>query len=201
MEKNLNSSFFKLNLAPFFIYEEDFLNSHEAKILFEYLKENTLWESREIKMFGKIYLQPRLIKWYGDKDYTYSKQLFKAENMPKILEELKLKLEKKLESSFNSVLINYYRNENDSMGKHCDDEKELGENPIIASISLGEIREFIIENKKTKEKIKINLKSGSLLIMKDSSQKDYLHSLPKSKQKKGGRINLTFRNILKNKIF
>ena len=144
-------------------------------------------------MFGKVYKQPRLIKWFGDKAYTYSKQEFKAEKMPSSVEKLKKKIEQETNQTFNSVLINWYRNEQDSMGKHSDDEKELGDKPTIASISAGEIREFVIINKVTKERTKINLENGSLLIMSGDSQKDFWHELPKSRKEKKGRINLTVR--------
>ena len=115
--------------------------------------------------------------------------------MPSSVEKLKKKIEQETNQTFNSVLINWYRNEQDSMGKHSDDEKELGDKPTIASIIAGEIREFVIINKVTKERTKINLENGSLLIMSGDSQKDFWHELPKSRKEKKGRINLTFRYI------
>ena len=178
-----------------FEYISNFLNREEADKLYNKLVEEIEWEEREIKMFGKVYMQPRLIKWYGDKAYSYSKQDFHAQKMPQIVEDLKQKVQEFSGVECNSVLINYYRNEQDSMGKHSDDEKELGLNPTIISVSLGEEREFVIINKSTKERIKINLEHGSLLIMNKDSQHKYWHELPKSRTKKGGRINLTFRYI------
>ncbi|MFT4244778.1 MAG: alpha-ketoglutarate-dependent dioxygenase AlkB family protein [Candidatus Woesearchaeota archaeon] len=195
-----------------FKYIPRFLNKDEADKLYNTLVEEIEWEEREIKMFGKVYMQPRLIKWYGDKAYSYSKQDFRAQKMPQIVENLKQKVQEFSGAQCNSVLINYYRNEQDSMGKHSDDEKELGPNPTIISVSVGEEREFVIINKYaqqskilttpnsknskgTKERIKINLEHGSLLIMNKDSQHKFWHELPKSKTKKRGRINLTFRYI------
>lgn len=174
---------------------ENFLLEDFSFNLLEKLKNNTKWEQREIKIFNKIYLQPRLIKWYGDFDYKYSNQLFKKDSFPDFLLDLKERIQKYSNSKFNSVLINYYRDGNDSMGKHQDNEKELGINPVIASISLGECRRFIVENILTKKKFNIILNNGSLLIMKNYSQKLYYHSLPKSSKIKKERINLTFRYI------
>lgn len=186
----------QIDLPNGFTYIENFIEKEESLKLFEELKGSIEFEEREITIYGKTYLQPRLIKWFGDREYTYSKQTFKQESMPKIINQLKEKIEKETEKEFNSVLINYYRNEKDSMGKHSDDEKELGINPTICSLSLGEIRDFVIINKETKERIKIPLSSGSLLIMGEDSQEKYYHELPKSSKRKSGRINLTFRKII-----
>ncbi|MFP4402636.1 MAG: alpha-ketoglutarate-dependent dioxygenase AlkB family protein [Candidatus Nanoarchaeia archaeon] len=178
-----------------FEYTPQFLNKEEASNLYNELTNQIEWEEREITMFGKVYMQPRLIKWYGDRAYSYSKQNFQAQKMPTNIQELKKKIEQHSNSKFNSVLINWYRNEQDSMGKHSDDEKELGNQPTIASVSLGEEREFIIINRVTKKRTKVTLQHGSLLIMSGNSQHDYWHELPKSKHKKRGRVNLTYRYI------
>ena len=114
-----------------------------------------------------------------------------------ILEEIKKKIEAKTGEEFNSVLLNLYRDEKDNMGKHSDDERELGPEPTIASLSLGEQRDFIVHNKFDKSKVKIPLKNGSLLIMKGDSQKVTAHEIPEEKEKKNPRINLTFRKILR----
>ncbi|MCH8520100.1 MAG: alpha-ketoglutarate-dependent dioxygenase AlkB [Nanoarchaeota archaeon] len=185
----------ELELPQGFEYVSNFLTQKEADNLFEQLVKEIEWEEREIKMFGKVYMQPRLIKWFGDKAYSYSKQEFQAQRMPQIVEDLREKVQEYTGAKCNSVLINYYRNEQDSMGKHSDDEKELGVNPTIISISVGEEREFVIINKLDKSRIKLNLEHGSLLIMNKDSQHKYWHELPKSRTKKGGRINLTFRYI------
>lgn len=184
-----------IDLPDGFEYIEHFISFTDSIDLFNKLVKEIDFEEREIVMFGKKMMQPRLIKWYGDKEYTYSKQTFEAQKMPQMIQKLKRKIENTFHLELNSVLINYYRNEQDSMGKHSDDERELGNTPIICSISLGEEREFVIINKDTKERIKISLQSGSLLVMSGDSQRDFWHELPKSKYPKKGRINLTFRFI------
>lgn len=178
-----------------FEYYENFLSIKESKDLFNWILNNVSFEQKEITLFGKNYLQPRLIAWFGEKDYTYSNTKLKKKEIPSELIKIKNKIEKISNSKFNSVLINLYRDENDSMGKHSDDEKELGINPTITSLSIGEEREFIITSKINKKREKINLGDGSLLIMKNDSQKVYSHELPKTKIKKEPRINLTFRFI------
>jgi alkylated DNA repair dioxygenase AlkB len=178
-----------------FKYIENFLNETESLELFRYLIENTNWQEKEIIVFGKKYLQPRLIQWYGDKDYTYSNNHFLKNKMPFILLNLKEKIEKISKKNYNSVLLNYYRDGNDSMGKHSDDEKELGFSPTIASISLGVERDMIIRSKFDKSKQFFKLKNGSLLIMGGNSQKYYTHEIPKRKKIELPRINLTFRYI------
>lgn len=178
-----------------FEYHKNFLTEKESNELYNYLVNNLDWEEREITIFGKTYLQPRLVKWFGDKDYTYSNSLMKKSPLPEILEKIKNKIEAKTNSKFNSVLLNYYRNGQDSMGKHSDDEKELGVKPVIASLSLGTQRDFIIRSKFDLKLYKISLENGSLLIMKSDSQKCYTHELPKRAKIKSGRINLTFRHI------
>ncbi len=185
-----------IDLNEDFKYYNSFLNQKESIKLYNYLVNNIDWEEREIIIFGKKYSQPRLIKWFGDKDYIYSKEIMKKERIPFEINLLKEKIEQKFNLKFNSVLLNYYRSGNDSMGKHSDDEKELGLFPVIASISIGIKRDFIIFEKiGLKRRYKLELENGSLLIMKNNSQKLYSHELPKRKNLDKGRINLTFRYI------
>lgn len=178
-----------------FTYISNYLSKEESEKLFEYLLSNCHWEEREVTIFNKTYKQPRLICWFGKNDYTYSNEIFRSKKMPLILEKLKEKIELEFGYKFNSALINLYRNENDSMGRHSDDEKELGKNPVIASISLGEKRIFKIQNKISKEIVKLEPSNGSLLIMKNYSQKLYTHEVPKTNKEKNKRINITFRFI------
>jgi alkylated DNA repair dioxygenase AlkB len=181
-----------------FEYYEDFLSQDEAQRYFDLLMKETFWEEdAPILLFGKEYKQPRLLAYYGDLDYSYSGVSHEARTFTNTLEEIKKKIEEKLGEEFNSVLLNLYRDEKDNMGKHSDDERELGPEPTIASLSLGEQRNFIIHNKFDKSKVKISLKSGSLLIMKGDSQKVTAHEVPEEKEKKNPRINLTFRKILR----
>jgi alkylated DNA repair dioxygenase AlkB len=175
----------------------DFLSVKESDSFFEILKNEIVWKQQEIVLFGKKRLQPRLTSFYGERNKTYKYsglQMVPNEwNTP--LSDLRKRIEAFTKQNFTSVLLNYYRNENDSMGWHRDNEKELGEFPYIASLSLGAERFFLFrEYLNKKNKIKLNLKSGSLLIMQNETQTYWEHSLPKTKTS-GERINLTFRKI------
>jgi alkylated DNA repair dioxygenase AlkB len=165
----------------------------------EILANSIQWRQDEIKMFGKKVLIPRLNAWYGEKDalYSYSGiQLMPNSWTPELL-EIKEIVEAKTQTKFNGVLINLYRNGNDSMGWHSDDEKELGINPTIASVSLGASRTFRLRSKDDKKKIiKLSLTHGSLLVMKGNTQHYWQHDIPKEKNIDKPRINLTFREIV-----
>jgi len=180
---------------------KNFYPPSESKSFFDNLTEKEFinFESRDIKLFGKTYKQPRLISWHGDENatYTYSKELFKPKLWTKSLTKIREDLNSKFKVNFNSVLLNLYRDENDSMGLHSDDEKELGKNPFIASLSFGETRRLrFVHKKEKKETYSIELESGDLLIMKGQTQVLFKHELPKSKKKLKARLNLTFREII-----
>lgn len=166
--------------------------------IFNKLLTETPWLTEKISIWGKIYIQPRLIAWYGDpnKYYKYSGNTFKPLPWTELLLSVKNEIEKLTDEEFNSVLLNYYRDGNDSMGFHSDDEPELGENPVIASLSLGESRTFVFKHKRNKEikNYKITLKNGTLVLMKEGLQDNWQHGIPKESNK-GPRINLTFRYI------
>lgn len=179
-----------------FDYYPNFISSEESLKFMDFLIKNISWERREIKIFSKNYLQPRLIAYFGEKNYIYSNSKLKARGIPPEISIIKKKIESFIGFNFNTVLLNYYRDHNDSMGKHSDDEKELGYNPKIASLSLGCSREFIIRNKFDKSKKSILLENGSLLVMSLDSQKIYTHEIPKSKIEKSSRINITFRKVM-----
>ena len=180
-----------LNLYP------DFLPNDVADNFYELLLNELNWSEEHIQMFGKTIPVPRLICWYGNKEaiYRYSG----VEHIPypwtKSLLELKNHIEAFTQYSFNSVLGNLYRDGNDAMGWHSDDEKELGQNPFIASISLGALRVFKIRHKSTREQYKLTLPHGSLLTMSGLFQHHWQHSIPRTSTCKMPRINLTFRNI------
>lgn len=179
-------------------YYDNFLNFNEAAELFNHLLENTPWQHDNITLFGKIHPQPRLTAFYGDTElsYSYSNIKMSSNNWTPTLLKLKNRIEILTESSFNSVLLNLYRDGKDSNGWHADDEKELGVNPVIASVTLGSERFFHLRHKDRPEhKAKIKLKNGSLLLMKGSTQHFYKHQIPKTTQEIGQRINLTFRTI------
>lgn len=160
--------------------------------------KNILWQHDKILMFGKEIYVPRYSAWYGDenKSYTYSGITFYTKKWNKGLLYIKEKIEKKLNLSFNSVLLNWYRDGEDHMGWHSDDEKELGKNPTIASVNFGEVRDFLLKSNKTNEKISIPLKHGSILIMSGQLQHNWKHSIPKRKKRNNIRFNLTFRTII-----
>jgi alkylated DNA repair dioxygenase AlkB len=156
------------------------------------------WRAENIVVWGKPVPQPRLIAWYGDKgaNYTYSGVHHDPLPWTDTLTDIKNRVEKAAGTNFNSVLLNYYRHHRDSMGLHSDDEPELGRRPIIASLSLGAERNFILKHKTRRDlKIRLKLASGSLLLMKGDTQYCWKHGIEKEKRSCGPRINLTFRRI------
>ncbi len=165
----------------------------------EELTKGVVWRNDPITMFGKTYPQPRLTAWHGDSGVKYSYSGIKMDPAPwtPVLLKLKEKLETDLNCRFNSVLINYYRDGNDHMSYHSDDERELGVNPLIASLSFGEVRSFQLKHKFKKElkTIAINVTDGSLIVMKDELQHFWQHKIAKTKKLIGPRLNLTFRYI------
>jgi alkylated DNA repair dioxygenase AlkB len=179
------------------LYFPNFLSSLEADDWFTFLKNKVNFQSGEIKLFGKTYAKPRLEAFYAENELTYSYSGKQMKTQPFIdeIEELKKRIESLSDLDFNAVLINLYRNGMDSNGWHADDEKELGEDPCIASISLGAERIFELKHNQTKKKIKLKLEHGSLLCMMQGSQKYWKHQLPKDKAINEPRINLTFRKI------
>jgi alkylated DNA repair dioxygenase AlkB len=179
------------------LYFPNFLSSLEADDWFTFLKNKVNFQSGEIKLFGKTYAKPRLEAFYAENEltYSYSGKQMKTEPLFTELNTLKERIESISNLEFNAVLINLYRNGMDSNGWHADDEKELGEDPYIASISLGAERIFELKHNQTKKKIKLKLEHGSLLCMMQGSQKYWKHQLPKDKAINEPRINLTFRKI------
>ena len=180
-------------------YIRDCFNNNESDALFDSLKKNIEWKQDFIKMFGKSHPIPRLTAWYGDekKTYTYSGITMTPLPWTKGLIEVKSKIEVYSKIKFNSVLLNFYRSGSDSVSWHSDDEKELGEEPIIGSVSFGGTRRFRLRNKEDKKKIHTyELENGILLLMKGKTQKYWEHEIPKTKKKVSGRINLTFRFII-----
>ena len=161
------------------------------------LIEGVDWKQEKMKLYGKELLFPRLTAWYGDNDkpYSFSGITLLPNEWTKELLEIKRQIETKAEVSFNSVLLNRYRDGNDSISWHTDAEKELGKNPIIASVNFGATREFQLRHIYTKEKLSIELSHGSLLIMLGELQHFWQHQIPKTKTKVRERINLTFRVI------
>jgi len=179
-------------------YYPHFLNHQEANNYFKHLKEHTPWRQDNIKVFGKVYAQPRLTALYGNNEKTYSYSNIQMEPLPFSQDLLQLKklVDKEVGTEFTSCLLNLYRDGKDSNGWHSDNEDELGKNPIIASISLGEERFFHLRHKSDKTlKHKIRLEHGSMLLMKGSTQHFWQHQIAKTSKKIEERINLTFRII------
>ncbi|WP_276165831.1 alpha-ketoglutarate-dependent dioxygenase AlkB family protein [Zobellia alginiliquefaciens] len=181
------------------IYYPNFMDQEEADGYFNVLRKETPWQQDDITVFGKTYAQPRLTALYGNngKPYSYSNLIMKPYAFTAELLGVKKKVEKITNLTFTTCLLNLYRNGQDSNGWHADNEKELGENPIIASVTLGQERFFHLKHRENKSlKKKILLKHGSLLIMKGSTQKHWLHQIPKTAKDVDERINLTFRIVI-----
>ena len=178
--------------------EEDFFNSVDSKKLLKKFISKLPWESMIIKMFGKDTKIPRLQCWIGDEgcEYRYSGKQLNRQIWSQDLIKIRKKIYEELKIDFNSVLANYYRDGKDSMGWHSDDEKELGPNPTIASISFGSERDLVFRNKITKETLAIPQTNGSLILIDGETQKNWQHSIKKTQKLIGPRINLTFRNII-----
>jgi alkylated DNA repair dioxygenase AlkB len=181
------------------LFYPDFFSSQESQLFFETLEKTIYWRQEQIKYFGKLVDCPRLSAWYGDagKTYMYSGILNQPLLWTKELLIIKTRVEELAQANFNSVLLNLYRNGKDSMGFHQDDEKELGQNPCIASVSFGGTRNFRLKHlNKTDLSYTIPLANGSALIMKDETQHFWSHGISKTSKDVAPRINLTFRQIL-----
>tara|TARA_B100002019_G_C21232819_1_gene581058 strand:- start:51 stop:662 length:612 start_codon:yes stop_codon:yes gene_type:complete len=194
-----NSSLIKAdNLSVEYI--ENFFDFDQSQLYMKHLTNDIKWKREKIRMWGREIITKKRIAWYADegKSYTYSGSTFHPEQWNELLLEIKKYVEHYIKFQFNSVLLNEYPNGKVGMGWHSDDERELGIDPIIASLSFGANRDFIFKHKTDKsfENIKIHLKSGSLLLMLGSTQHHWKHSLPKRLKVREPRINLTFRKIL-----
>lgn len=179
-------------------YYPKFFSASEASNYFHKLKNETDWQLEPIKVFGKIYPQPRLTALFGTegKSYSYSNITMFPKPFNMILKEIKTKIEAVSKTTFNTVLLNFYRDGSDSNGWHSDDEKELGQNPSIASVTLGAERFFHLKHRtETNQRYKLLLEHGSLLLMKGSTQHHWKHQIPKTKKTVLPRVNLTFRDI------
>ena len=167
--------------------------------LFDGLFRSLAWREESIVLFGKHMLQPRMLACYGDPDAVYHDSGLRHEPLPwtETLEALRRCVEALCGTAFNSALANLYRNHRDSMGLHADDEPELGAQPVIASLSLGEERAFRFKHRYRRDlkPVRLVLPSGSLLVMAGDTQRYWKHELPKQTRPCGPRINLTFRYI------
>lgn len=182
---------------PDAIYESAFLSESEQQALFTFCRDQVTWEQKTVAWSEKVTAIPRLLAWFGDVPYAYSGLIHPAKPLPPTLATLQQKMElflsaKGLPATFNSVLMNYYRDGADSIGMHADDETQLGRHPVIASISLGAPRTFKMVHVASKTKATYLLHGGALLVMKGDTQETWRHGIPKEPGA-GPRINLTFR--------
>ncbi|CAM3018280.1 alpha-ketoglutarate-dependent dioxygenase AlkB [Chryseobacterium flavum] len=179
-------------------YTEHFLTENEASVLETLLMNTAPWKQRTQQMYDKMVLTPRLTAWYGNVDKTYQLAGTRFEVNPWLPEllDLKQRIEKSTGYEFNSVLLNLYRDRNDSVAWHRDRESELGNRPVIASVSLGQVRNFDFRNVDNhSNKYSLPLQHGSLLIMKGDLQVNWEHRIAKSALPMKPRINLTFRLV------
>jgi len=191
---------------------KSWLSRQESSRLFEWFLSDTPWEQPDITVAGRSLPIPRLQAWYGhdNADFTYSGTRFRPRPFSDELNKLAKSIGELAGSEFNSVLINQYRHEQDSVGWHADDEPEFGLKPIIASLSLGETRRFCFKPKKHhlssanwrkgQRSIAVHLEAGDLVVMNEEVQCLWQHSVPKESQACSARINLTFRKVCKAKV-
>lgn len=180
-----------------YIFFPNFFSKAESDSLLKNLRNNIIWKQESMNMYGKKIDFPRLTAWYGNNDKPYSFSGITLQPLPWSSEilSIKSKIEPAAKTAFNSVLLNLYRDGNDSISWHTDAEKELGTNPVIASVNFGATRKFQLRHIKTKEKLEIELTHGSLLIMQGELQHFWQHQVPKTSKVVSERINLTFRVI------
>lgn len=180
-------------------YFKNFFDQQKADQLYSQLQKEIFWQQDPITVFGKTYMQPRLTALYANNSnpYSYSGITMHPHPSIKLLKEIQEKIETVTNKRFTTVLLNLYRDGNDSNGWHADNEKELGLNPEIASVSFGVPRFFQLKHRSIKEeRFKFLLEHGSLLLMEGEMQHHWLHQIAKTKQVKEPRINLTFRKIV-----
>ena len=181
-------------------YAPDWLPAPIADELFFTVRQSVPWETHRIRLFGRWVDSPRLSCWIGDAEaaYTYSGTRFEPHAWSPGLQDLRRQLATELGSEFNSVLANRYRDGRDCMGWHSDNEASLGMQPVIASVSLGASRRFVLKHRQGAPKVELSLPHGSLLVMGGETQSNYQHALPRTAKPVGERINLTFRRVFPN---
>lgn len=178
-------------------YQSGWLSAEHADAMFEQLQQELPWRQDTIKLYAREVKIPRLQAWHGAShcQYTYSNLHMQPQPMTAVLRQLQYRLQQQLHTPFNCVLANWYRNGEDGMGMHADNEPELGPQPVIASVSLGHARRFSFKHLITGQRTDFILEPGSLLVMRGQTQQHYHHGLAKTRKPVGGRINLTYRYI------
>jgi alkylated DNA repair dioxygenase AlkB len=189
------------NLLPYggeVNYYGKIMSQQNAQHYLDKLLNTIEWRNDEARIFGKHFITKRKVAWYGDNQYsyTYSNTTKQALSWTKELIELKNRVEEFTETVFNSCLLNLYHTGEEGMAWHSDDEKTLGKDTAIASLSFGAERKFAFKHKETKEVVSLVLETGSLLIMKGTTQTNWLHRLPQTTKIKTPRVNLTFRKMI-----
>jgi alkylated DNA repair dioxygenase AlkB len=180
-------------------YEPAWLPRDEADEALAALRDELSWEQREIVLFGRRILQPRLIAWAGDLGYRYSGQTLEPREFTPMARRLLERVRDRTSVPFNHVLVNRYRSGDDSMGLHADDEPELGPDPVVAIVSLGTARRLVVKPRRTRERDRqeFELGDGALLVMGGTCQRHYVHGVPRQTQIESERISLTFRRLLR----
>lgn len=191
---------FPINILPhdgIAEYYGKIFTQNECLKYYEYLLNEIPWENDEAVIFGKLILTKRKVTWFGEKafEYTYSKRTKLAKFWTPELLELKQKCEEVSGETYNSCLLNLYHDGSEGMAYHSDGEKDLKKHGAIASLTFGAERKFLFKHKTSKEKVEIILENGSLLVMKGTTQENWLHRLPPTTKVKTPRVNLTFRTI------
>lgn len=173
------------------------LGDRNSEEILSRLMDEVPWTSNTIRVFGVDHVEPRLVSWHGDPgaSYSYSGLQLAVNPWTPLLSELKSVCESIAGTPFNSVLLNLYRDGNDRVGWHADDEPELGPEPVIASLSLGAVRRFRFRHRETGESVACDLPSGSLVVMSGLSQRCWVHEVPRQKRVVSPRVNLTFRRV------
>jgi alkylated DNA repair dioxygenase AlkB len=222
----IDAGLIPLNQGGLLRFHPNWLSRADADELFRELRSGVAWSQGTIQSYGREVLEPRLTAWFGEADYTYSGRTLRAAPWPAPIARLRERIEAAAygygaaapfghaadgygaaapfghaaDAPLNAVLLNLYRDGRDSMGMHSDDEPELGTNPVVASLSLGEARRLVLEPKKKSARgtgcYEVALGHGALLVMAGSCQHQYRHGVPKEERCRGERINLTFRRVL-----
>ena len=187
----------ELGRGAYYDYDPSWMPEEKTKALFDVLIRTLPWEQRPIRVFGQEVMQPRLIAWAGTVPYRYSGQTLPPRPVPEVLAPTLEAISQLCNVPFNHILLNRYRDGHDNMGMHADDERELGRDPIIAALSLGTARRFVLrpKNRRAKHRAQILLENGSLLVMGGNTQHTWRHGVPKQKRMTTERINVTFRFI------
>jgi alkylated DNA repair dioxygenase AlkB len=181
-------------------YDPEWLSTEEADHALTGLRSELSWEQREIVLFGRRVLQPRLIAWAGDRAYRYSGQTLEPRPFTPTVGRMLANVSARAGMTFNHVLVNRYRSGEDSMGLHSDDEPELGPDPLVAIASLGTARRLVVKprRKQDRNRHELSLGHGALLVMGGTCQRHYVHGIPRQAGIHGERISLTFRYLLRD---